>query len=98
MVKIVEIKTKGLLARVLLHEIDHLNGKLIIDYMPLLDTLRFASKGRIDKYGYYLDREGSGRVAVSPYYVFFGNEDLALFMNTVRNSEDPYHTISKKGQ
>jgi peptide deformylase len=31
--KIVEIKTEGLLARVLQHEIDHLNGKLIIDYM-----------------------------------------------------------------
>lgn len=29
----VEIDTEGLLARVLQHEIDHLNGKLIIDYM-----------------------------------------------------------------
>ena len=48
--KIVEIKAEGLLARVLLHEIDHLKGKLIIDYMPFLDTLRFASKGRVDKY------------------------------------------------
>lgn len=28
-----EIKAKGLLARVLLHEIDHLKGKLIIDYV-----------------------------------------------------------------
>jgi peptide deformylase len=31
--KIVEIKAKGLLARVLQHEIDHLKGKLIIDYL-----------------------------------------------------------------
>lgn len=30
--KEVEIKAKGLFARVLQHEIDHLNGKLIIDY------------------------------------------------------------------
>ncbi len=29
----VEIKAKGLLARVIQHEIDHLNGKLIIDYL-----------------------------------------------------------------
>ena len=31
--KMVELKTSGLLARVLQHEIDHLNGRLIIDYM-----------------------------------------------------------------
>lgn len=31
--KMVEIKAKGLLARVLQHEIDHLKGKLIIDYL-----------------------------------------------------------------
>ncbi|MBN1353201.1 MAG: peptide deformylase [Candidatus Omnitrophica bacterium] len=30
--KIVEIKATGLLARVVQHEIDHLGGKLIIDY------------------------------------------------------------------
>lgn len=33
--KTVEIKAKGLLARVLQHEIDHLKGKLIIDYSSL---------------------------------------------------------------
>ena len=33
--KAVEIKAKGLLARVLQHEIDHLKGKLIIDYSGL---------------------------------------------------------------
>ncbi len=36
----VEIRTKGLLARVLQHEIDHLNGKLIIDYMNVLERLK----------------------------------------------------------
>jgi len=30
----VKIKAQGLLARVLQHEIDHLDGKLIIDYLP----------------------------------------------------------------
>jgi peptide deformylase len=33
--KMVEIKAKGLLARVIQHEIDHLKGKLIIDYSGL---------------------------------------------------------------
>ena len=37
----VEIKARGLLARVLLHEIDHLNGKLIIDYMNFLEKVKF---------------------------------------------------------
>ncbi len=39
--KYVEIKAKGLLARVLLHEIDHLNGKLILDYMNFLQKIKF---------------------------------------------------------
>jgi len=30
--EVIELKASGLLARVLQHEIDHLNGKLIIDY------------------------------------------------------------------
>ena len=40
----VEIKAKGLLARVLQHEIDHLNGKLIIDYMSFFSMMRFKLK------------------------------------------------------
>ena len=39
--KIVEVQAKGLLARVILHEIDHLNGKLIINYMNFLKRLKF---------------------------------------------------------
>ncbi len=39
--QMVEVEAKGLLARVLLHEIDHLNGKLIIDYMNFLKKLKF---------------------------------------------------------
>lgn len=38
--KTVELKTGGLLARVLQHEIDHLNGRLIIDYMSVLKRLK----------------------------------------------------------
>lgn len=37
--RIVELEAQGLLARVLQHEIDHLKGKLIIDYMGLLEKL-----------------------------------------------------------
>ena len=39
-----EIKAKGLLARVFQHEIDHLDGKLIIDYLPWLELARFMKE------------------------------------------------------
>ena len=42
----VEIKTEGLLARVLQHEIDHLEGKTIIDRMTILEELDFKLKNR----------------------------------------------------
>ena len=38
--QIVETKAKGLLARVLQHEMDHLKGKLIIDYMNALEKFK----------------------------------------------------------
>ncbi|MBL7091937.1 MAG: peptide deformylase [Candidatus Omnitrophica bacterium] len=44
--ELVEIKARGLLARILLHEIDHLNGKLIIDYMNFFKKVRFKICGR----------------------------------------------------
>ncbi|MDD4908796.1 MAG: peptide deformylase [Candidatus Omnitrophica bacterium] len=40
----VEIKAKGLMARVLQHEIDHLNGKLILDYTHLLKKILYGRK------------------------------------------------------
>ena len=43
--KLTQIKAKGLLARVLQHEIDHLNGKLIIDYMGIFGKLKLKLKG-----------------------------------------------------
>ena len=44
--KIVEIKAKGLLARVIQHEIDHLSGKLIIDYLGLLEKFKLKMHKR----------------------------------------------------
>lgn len=37
----IELKIKGLLARVIQHEIDHLDGKLIIDYLDLSEGIKF---------------------------------------------------------
>ena len=43
--KLIELEARGLLARVLQHEIDHLKGKLIIDYVGLLEKMMlFKSK------------------------------------------------------
>jgi len=45
--QIIEIKAQGLLARVLQHEIDHLCGKLIIDYLPFWKKVRFRTTNHI---------------------------------------------------
>ena len=42
----VEIKTRDLLARVLQHEIDHLKGKLIIDYMSMSEKIKYELKNK----------------------------------------------------
>jgi len=39
--KEVEYKVKGLIARMVQHEIDHLNGVLIIDYLSKVDLLKY---------------------------------------------------------
>jgi peptide deformylase len=44
--EVVEVEAQGLLARVLQHEIDHLKGRLIIDYMGLLEKLMLLKKHR----------------------------------------------------
>ena len=41
--KPVEVNAKGLMARVLQHETDHLNGKLIIDYLPFWKRVSFKA-------------------------------------------------------
>jgi peptide deformylase len=40
----IEIQAEGLLARVLQHEIDHLKGILIIDYLPWLKRIMLKRK------------------------------------------------------
>ena len=45
----VELILKGMPARVLLHEIDHLNGRLIIDYMSLIGKVKFKLIKKCDK-------------------------------------------------
>lgn len=42
--QLIEIEAKGLFACVLQHEIDHLKGKLIIDYASFLQKLRIKRK------------------------------------------------------
>ena len=36
----IEIKANGLLARVIQHEIDHLNGRLIIDHLNIIEKMK----------------------------------------------------------
>ena len=45
--QIIEIKAKGLLARVIQHEIDHLRGRLIIDYLNLLEKFKLRLHQKI---------------------------------------------------
>jgi peptide deformylase len=45
----IEIQAKDLLACVLQHEIDHLKGKLIIDYASFVDKLRIKQKLKVLK-------------------------------------------------
>ena len=42
------MKAKGLLARVIQHEMDHLKGRLIIDYLSMIDKMKLF-KSRRDK-------------------------------------------------
>ncbi len=42
-----QLKASGLLARALQHEIDHLTGKLIIDYLSPVERLAFKAKNLI---------------------------------------------------
>lgn len=48
--KFVEMKVDGLLARVIQHEIDHLNGKLILDYWPFEERVKYDCSVRMAKH------------------------------------------------
>ncbi len=54
-------------------------------------------EGRLDKYGYFLDRDGSSRLAISPYFVYFSDAALQDFVQSLRFAEDPYFTLSRRG-
>ena len=42
--KYIESEVEGLLARVIQHEVDHLNGKLIVDYLSLFEEAKEKDK------------------------------------------------------
>ena len=54
-------------------------------------------RGRIDKYGYFTDRDRPSRVSISPYYVYFSEQALNLYFDRIKGAEDPYFLISRKG-
>lgn len=71
-----------------------------VDQTNISEYLQLTSptlRGRLDKYGYYTDRGGSSRVAVSPYFVYFSEAELGRMIEAVNSSDDPYRTISRKG-
>jgi len=54
-------------------------------------------KGRIDKYGYYMDVERPSRVALSTYGNYYTQADIMEFVKKAKASPDPYHFISRGG-
>ena len=55
-------------------------------------------RGRIDKFGYFTDRERPSRVSISSYYVYFTESALRLHMQRLRETPDPYFFISRRGR
>ncbi len=53
--------------------------------------------GRIDKWGYFLDSVRPSRVSISPYYVYFSDQALDLFVSQMLLQPDPYYFVSRKG-
>jgi len=71
-----------------------------VDETNISDYMVKASpglEGRLDKYGYFLDRDGSSRLAISPYFVYFSDSALQDFVRKLRFAEDPYFTLSRRG-
>ena len=66
----------------------------VSEYMQLAYP---ALRGRIDKYGYYTDREQPMRVALSNYFSYFAQSDLLPLAQRVRDAADPTGYISRKG-
>ena len=55
-------------------------------------------RGRIDKYGYFTDRERPSRVSISPYYVYFSGRALDIYFDRLKVADDPYYFVSRKGR
>ena len=55
-------------------------------------------RGRIDKYGYYMDRAQPVRVALSNYFTYFSRSDLKRFFDGAMAADDPYEYISRRGR
>lgn len=53
--------------------------------------------GRIDKYGYFTDRDRPSRVSISPYYVYFSRQALDIYFDRLKQADDPYFFASRKG-
>ena len=66
----------------------------VSDYM-----IRWAPslRDRIDKYGYFTNRDRPSRVSISPYYFYFTEDALMLFLQRTREAEEPTYFISRKG-
>jgi peptide deformylase len=47
--KKIEIKAEGLLARVMQHEIDHMNGKLFLNHVHEKDLYTLTDEGKLEK-------------------------------------------------
>ena len=55
-------------------------------------------RGRIDKYGYYTDRERPLRVALSTYFVCAAQSEMLSFIERLRPEDDPLSYISRGGR
>ena len=72
-----------------------------VDEVGILDYLLQAApqlEGRIDKFGYYLNRQRESRVALSLYFIYTNEESLKQFIARARASEDPSQFISRRGR
>lgn len=54
-------------------------------------------KGRIDKYGYYTNRERPSRVALSNYGTYYTFGEAVKFIEAAKKTPTPYHYISRGG-
>ena len=66
----------------------------IAKYMKLANP---SLEGRIDQYGYFNDTDRPLRVSLSNYYRFTSTKDLDSFTSRIKEAEDPYRFISRRG-